>query len=142
MLISTMFFDGSAVFAIARLATIFGVGFLASILVILAFVPQNQFALNWQLLRSASIYSVSSKMIVVVAVTAFPFLMIVMGVHDPVTLVVALAALLAIVIGLMMTLSIWIWKWDSLTAFMFVLCLIGCWAMVAWGVQKLSVFVA
>lgn len=142
MSISTIFFDGFVSLPVVSLLSIFGVGFLASILVILAFVPQNQFTLDWQLLRSASFYAIGAKVIVAGSVTAFGLLMIAMGAHDLVTLIVGLAALAVLVIGLLMTLSMWIWQWDSLTAFMFVFCLMGCWAVVAWGVQKLTLAVA
>jgi uncharacterized protein with PQ loop repeat len=59
MLFATTLLDGNVALGIVPVvAAYFVIGFLASILVTLAFVPQNQFSFDWQLIRSSLVVSV------------------------------------------------------------------------------------
>ena len=130
MSFATTLLDGNVALGIVLVvAAYFVIGFLASILVTLAFVPQHQFNFDWQLIRSSLVVTVGwlavSTFIGALFVcheAVFSFLSGALGMQDLLTPVLY-CLLPAVATCLMIALSMWVWKWDVLTGFWFVLCL-------------------
>jgi len=130
MSFATTLLDGNVALGIVLVvAAYFVIGFLASMLVTLAFVPQNQFNFDWQLIRSSLVVSVGwltvSAFIGALFFcheAVFSYLSGSLGMQDLLTPVICYS-LPVVASCLMIALTMWVWKWDVLTGFWFVLCL-------------------